>query len=330
MVVWVSFARSDSSPGENNDFYDNEPVHSLPGGPLQVEGEIAHPGPVDLSTLPLHSLTVRETTWEEGQAKFVGAYRYDGVSLFDILKDRALQKKNEKEFAGVTDLYVEIENARGEKVVASWGEIFYPSHLHRVLLAVSVAPLVPLITEDQWPIPKERKMVFGDDLIQVRNLEAPTKITVRSGPYSFPDKRGMEPLYAEKIRLFRGNQSLGDITEWGAEYPVHSYESVFYGRGRGFHGISTFSGPRLKDLLAPHFPQDLESLRRGIFTMAAPDGYRLAVSYSEIFNRNDQAEFLILHRGKEDGGKFQLFPTPDFFSDRALKAVAEIHLDLAK
>ena len=51
------------------------------------------------------------------------------------------------------------------------------------------------------------------------------------------------------------------------------------------------------------------------------------MSCSELFNRNDQAEFLLLDHGDgSDGGRFAIFPAPDFFSDRALKAVSAIHI----
>jgi hypothetical protein len=57
------------------------------------------------------------------------------------------------------------------------------------------------------------------------------------------------------------------------------------------------------------------------------DGYRCVYTYSEIFNRNDQAEVLLIEdKENQDGGVFRLFPAADFFSDRAVKAVSEIIL----
>jgi len=64
--------------------------------------------------------------------------------------------------------------------------------------------------------------------------------------------------------------------------------------------------------------------------VAAADGYRVVFSASEVFNRNDQSEVLIVDQGKDEGGKFLIFPAPDYFSDRAIKAVSEIHFDLIK
>lgn len=57
------------------------------------------------------------------------------------------------------------------------------------------------------------------------------------------------------------------------------------------------------------------------------DDYRCAISYSELFNRNDQQEFLLIKtKPEEDSGLFRVFVAADFFSDRAIKSVSEIRL----
>ncbi len=61
--------------------------------------------------------------------------------------------------------------------------------------------------------------------------------------------------------------------------------------------------------------------------LAAKDGYRCAVSYSELCNRNDQQEFLLIKTATgEDGGLYRVFAAADFFSDRAIKSLSEIHM----
>ena len=73
---------------------------------------------------------------------------------------------------------------------------------------------------------------------------------------------------------------------------------------------------------------DKTVLREGIMCIAGLDGYRCALSYSELFNRNDQQEFLLVKcQPDADGGLFRVFAAPDFFSDRAIKSVSEIHLN---
>ena len=265
---------------------------------------------------------------KDGKVKFIGAYRYEGYSLFDILKERILKKKNMAEFPPPLDSYLEIENARGEKVVVSWGEIFYSSILNRIIIATSVSPIVPSRTGEQWPIPKVSKMVFADDLLADRNLTGPIKITVRSAPRFFTINRKIKPLYSSEIKFYRNEKLLGKITEFKDLLKPQSYKSIFYGKGRGLHSISDFSGYELKEILVKYFSPDTEILQRGLFTIAAIDGYRVIFSASEVFNRNDWSEFIILDLEKAEGGKFKIFPAPDFFSDRAIKAVSKIHLDL--
>jgi hypothetical protein len=105
------------------------------------------------------------------------------------------------------------------------------------------------------------------------------------------------------------------------------YESVFYGRGRGIHSTTPFNGYQFKEVLGPYFKIEPGLLKDGYFVIASVDGYRCVYTFSEIFNRNDQAEVLLVEDPKnDDGGAFRLFPSADFFSDRAIKAVSEIRL----
>ncbi|HCM60808.1 MAG TPA: hypothetical protein DIS74_10645, partial [Bacteroidales bacterium] len=101
--------------GQTNDFYDDAPTVKLKGSTkILVTGEIEKDVTVDLSRLPKHSITVKETTLSDGAVGFTGAYRYDGYSVYDILDRVVLKKKNEAEFPPIIDLYVEITNDRGE------------------------------------------------------------------------------------------------------------------------------------------------------------------------------------------------------------------------
>lgn len=121
-----------SSPGKasqksnvsemTNNFYDKSEAFSLPLMDLTIEGEIANPGKVDFSTLEKHTVIVKEALPDSaGSGRFVGAYRYDGFSLFDILNHTILKKANSSEFPPIIDLFIEIENKKGEKVVFSLG-----------------------------------------------------------------------------------------------------------------------------------------------------------------------------------------------------------------
>jgi hypothetical protein len=310
-----------------NNFYDNTETNSLPLSELIIEGEISNPGKVDFSELKTHSVIVKETLLDStGSDRFVGAYRYDGYSLFDILNDRSIKKLNIEEFNPIIDLYIEVESKTGEKVVFSWGEIYYPNNLHKILIATCVSRIVPSRTKELWPLPSSSKIVAASDLVTERNISDPVKITVKSIRRSFPVIKGMSPMYSMEIKLFEGEKQLGIISPVNEKEDVTFY-TIFYGRGRGIHSTSPFYGMMLRKILNEYYAISKLNLKSGMFCIAGSDGYRSAVSYSELFNRNDQQEFLLVRtEPDEDGGLFRIFAASDFFSDRAIKSVSEIHL----
>jgi hypothetical protein len=310
-----------------NNFYDNTETFSLPVNELSVEGEISNPGVIDINKLTKRSVIVKEAILDDaGGNKFSGAFRYDGYSLMDILDNIKISKTNAEEFKSVIDLYVEIENVSGERVVFSWGEIYYPNNLHKIILASDVARIVPSKTKDLWVLPKTSKLVCGNDLVTERNIKSPTKITVRSYPESFKTVKGMSPMFSEGFSILTGNKEPVKVTEFESGLNLTTYNTIFYGRGRGIHSTTPFKGVLLKSMIEKYFPSTKESLRTGLFCFAGKDGYRMTVSFSELFNRNDQQEFLLVKTApEEDGGLFRVFPGCDFFSDRAIKSLSEVH-----
>jgi len=312
-----------------NNFYDNTETYPLIVKELTVEGEIANPGKVDFSPLKKHSIIVKETLLDSaGSDKFVGAYRYDGYSLFDILEKRILKKANAEEFNPIIDMYIEIENEKGEKVVFSWGEIYYPNNLHRILIADGVSRIVPSKTKDLWKLPSESKIISGNDLITERNISSPVKITVKSFPKSFNVVKGLSPMFSKQVTLYENGRLIRTLADYPPASEEVTFNTIFYGRGKGIHSTEPFKGVILRNILTLIYPVSGENLKKGIMCVSAEDGYRCSLSYSELFNRNDQQEFLLIKTEPgEDGGLFRMFPAADFFSDRAIKSVSEIHLD---
>jgi hypothetical protein len=310
-----------------NNFYDNTETYQLPVKDLIIEGEIANPGKVDFAKLKKHSVIVKETWLENsGSDTFIGAYRYDGYSLFDILDDRILRKANSYEFKPVIDLYIEIGNDNGQKVVFSWGEIYYPVNLHKIIIASDVSRIVPSKTKDLWPLPSGSKIVAGSDLVTERNIYSPSKITVRSYPCSFKVARNMTEMYSSDFRIYSASIEADTIKNLPSDINILTFNTIFYGRGRGIHSTTPFSGILLKDLLLDYYSFNRENLQSGMLCLTGIDGYRCALSYSEVFNRNDQQEFLLIKsKPEEEGGLYRVFAAGDFFSDRAVKSLSEIH-----
>ena len=324
--VLQSIPSSDHSD-RNNNFYDNEETYSLPGSEIEIAGEVENPGKVDLSILLKRSVIVKETVLnDDGSNSFVGAYRYDGYSLFDILNDRLIKKKNSAEFRPIIDLYVEIENKKGEKIVLSWGEIYYPNFLNNSIIATDVMRIVPSKSKDLWPLPTERKLIIATDLITERNISNPIKITVKSFDRHFPVNREMNPLYSPEIAIYQNGVKDEILKDEMKDQQKETLHTIFYGKGRGIHTTQPFSGYYIKNILAKKWSFSKINLRTGLVTMVGIDGYRSVYTFSEIMNRNDQSEILLVPcQDEKDGGAYRIFPSCDFFSDRAVKAVSEIH-----
>lgn len=313
---------------QTNDFYDDAETVKLRIPEIDVLGEIANPGKINLGTLPLRSVIVKETLLQDGKDKFIGAYRYDGYSLYDILNQYILKKKNEAEFPPIIDLYVEVENDKGEKVVFSWGEIYYPVHRHEILIATQVARIVPSKTKDLWPLPTDSKLVVAADLLTHRNISNPARITVKSYSGKYEITKGMSPMFCRSFSIQDNSGKLAEVDALPADLQKLTYPSVFYGRGRGIHGTTPFTGILLKELLAKYAKVNEKNLMTGLLVIAGKDGYHATFSFSELMNRNDQEEFLVVpfEGADADGGAFQVFPAADFFSDRAIKSLESIRM----
>lgn len=307
-----------------NDFFDNEPLHELSLGMLYVDGEVKNPGQVDFSSLPLRSVIVKETLLSEDSNRFIGAYRYDGYSLYDILNPFIPEKANKEEFPPIIDLFVEITNEAGEMARFSWGEIYYPVHQHQILIATRVMEVVPSKTLDHWPLPASARVVAAHDLITERNISSPVTITIKSIPVSFPVDRDLK--YSPEVSFFTNDSVVHGISSPPADFTTVTYPTIFYGRGRGIHSVTPFTGTILKEIMSGIFPQDQSSIRQGLVVVRGIDGYRAAFTLSEIINRNDQSEVLLVEVGESaDGGRFRLFTSADYFSDRAVFALEGIH-----
>lgn len=272
-------------------------------------------------------MIVKETLLSGNGDAFTGAYRYDGYSLYDLLNTVVLKKKNEAEFPPIIDLYIEVENNKGEKVIISWGELYYPIHRHEILIATRVARIVPSKTKELWPLPIQSKLIVASDLLTHRNISDPVRITIKSYQGKFTINKGMKPMISDKMNIMEGERNLAEYSEMPAQTMV-TFPAVFYGRGTGIHGTSPFKGIFVKEMVSRLFETSEENLRTGIFVMTGKDGYHAVFTFSEVMNRNDQAELLMVSAPEgEDGGRFKLFPAMDFFSDRAIKSLESIRFD---
>jgi len=237
-----------------------------------------------------------------------------------------INKANKDEFKPIIDLYVQIENDKGEIVNVSWGEIFFPNHFNEIIVASQVMRIKPTKTDDLWPLPTQAKLIVSSDLVTERNIINPVKITVKSYPKSFVTVKGLKPLYSPTIDIYNENNLVETLTSNPEDLKLKTFNTTFYGRGRGIHSIDPFKGVYLKNVLKKHVSFNRENIREGMFLIVAKDGFRGIYTYSEIMNRDDQSEILLLcNPESKDNGIFRVFPSCDFFSDRAIKGITGIY-----
>lgn len=318
---------SKSLSGDGNSLYHQTDEQSLATGSLLVAGEVEEPGVADLEKLYKRELVMKESTYEEG-IRFIGAYRYRGYSLFDLLNSFRQKKKNADTFRPPIDLYIIIENDVGDQVVFSWSEIFHTTIPHQVMIATEMAPIVPYRKEVAYPVSDTWKVIAGNDLLAFRHLTNPVKIIVASfDQKNYPIQRDLKPLYSDQVTVVKGEVQLLQIETPYESNRLTTYESSFFGMGMGNHPADPFEGPQLRTLINEKVDlRDPMQIQKGLVCFAGLDGYRAVYSFSELFNRNDQMHpILDITPTPDEGGYYRIFHPADFFADRSVKSLQEIY-----
>jgi hypothetical protein len=306
----------------NNDPYDNERAVKLDGKMPYVSGEILNPGQAYVDKLQERSVVVKEffSAGNNSKPEFRGAFRYTGYSLSDIVKDYVVSKYNKSEFGLNTDVFVVVENDRGDKAVFSWGELFFTQDNHDIILATHVQPVFPTASDDEWALPDKIRLVASNDYVTVRNIDRPSKIIIRSFPDSFPGSKGVRPLFSPEIEVKGPGDRVTVIDEsQGSSDLLINHDLVFFGMHKGLKGPRNYKGVPLSEVLRQKFTFSEADLARGMIAIGAKDAYRAVFTLSEILNRTDMAEVLLLDEPDNEDGRFIVHPGADFFADRHLK-----------
>jgi hypothetical protein len=312
----------------NSLFHQTETI-SLEVGELLIGGEVKHPGKVNLDDFYQREVMVKEAFYDhEKGIDFVGAYRYRGYSLFDLLHPFNYQKKNADEFKPAIDLYLVIENDQGKSVSFSWSEIFHTNIPHQVLIATEMAPIVPYRKDVDYPAGKSWRLVCGNDLFAYRMLDNPVRITVRSfDEKTYPIQRNLEQMHSPGISVVFEDGKSFRLDQNRDSSVYKKYFSSFYGMGMGYHETKFFSGPLLNELLEDKISLfDADWISNGLICFAGLDGYRAIFSFSELFNRTDQVSpILAVPENPQDGGFYRIFHPAEFYADRSVKSVQEMY-----
>lgn len=317
------FSSWDSTGDQSLNFYDDAPLTTLPVHTILIKGMVEQELSVDLTSLHPYELIVKETFWKTEGDKFKGAYLYLGASLVDILNNARIVSRDEDCFDGITDLCVRVIGSN-DTVVLTWGEIFYPRHRNEIIIAQAVRRIVPSKTRELWALPEQSRLIVGQDLLTERNIEAPHTIEIFRPDCAPGDAVNKElPLLSSNILITLPDGLKDSLVAVKQDIGLQTYRSVFYGRGKGIHSTTPFTGYPIDKVLSQWINLNPGHLKRGLVLVVAADGYRCAFSVAEIFNRQEPSSVLLVPRDG-DGGRFTLFNPSDFFSDRAIKAIKEI------
>lgn len=312
--------KAETSPS----FFDDSELKEYSPLSILVDGEVENPGTVDLQLLPMNGFPTKLVSFGKDKNKFIGSYFVNGYSLFDIINQKKAKKANEAEFKPAVDLYVIVENEKGEKVVFSWGELFYSKSNFKAVITKSIRAINPSKMKMKWALPETTILVCGDDAFNFRSISNPTKITVKSFVGNYSPKRVKE-IYAPEFS-FSGsdaNVTVKDIS--GIE--KRKFRGLGYGHGMGWKGTEEVEGLVFKDVMSKYLTIDEKQIASTILCVSAKDGYRVTFSLSEIVNRNDMNDFLLIEKnGSLEEGKYNLFATPDFFVDRNVRSVEKIEI----
>lgn len=312
--------KHESSPS----FFDDSEIREYSLKSILVEGEVENPGAVDLAFLPVNGFPAKDVSYGKDKNKFIGSYFFNGYSLFDIMNQKKVKKANEAEFKPAVDLYVVVENDKGDKAVFSWGELFYAKDNFRTVITKSVRAVNPSKMKMKWSLPETPILICGNDAFNFRTITNPTKITVKSfvGTYS---KERIKEIYTPEFTVTSssGNIVVKDIS--GIE--KRKFRGLGYGHGMGWKGVDEVEGFVFKDVLKNYITLDEKQIASTVICVSAKDGYRATFSLSEIVNRNDMNDFLLVEKnGSLEEGKYNLFATPDFFVDRNVRSVEKIEM----
>lgn len=320
-LIWES--------GSNNYFNRDKPHDLAFPTRILVTGEVERDVYVKIDKLPWHSVTVKEAIPDGDSVAFFGAFRYDGFALSDILSTVKVDKWSKESFYPPVDLYVEVWNDKGEHVVFSWGEIFYSADVYKIILARSVTRVIPGKTGEMWNLPRNSKIVAGFDHYSVRNIENPVKIVIRSLRGNFIVDRDPEIFRSDSLLIYNGEKRLAVLDP--ALYlnaSLTEQKTMFYGQSMGNKGEKVYRGFNLGQILDSAYTGAPGTLAGKIVCIEGTDGYRASFSLSELINRNDHREPLLVYGEQEEGRVgFSVFCSSDMFADRAIKSVSKITIN---
>lgn len=309
-----------------------------PGQPvITISGLVQKPLSLSLKDLAQFNATSVRAIEVLADKTFNGAFTYRGVPLTTLL-DLAAVQKHEAGYSKPIDLAIIIKNARGQRTVLSWGEVFYRNPSDAVL-AVLAEPVMPMKScgschakgsYEKWETPLHRqvgfpKLLLPNDFYADRCIEDVTSIEVVD-PLSAKLKKEVKENHSDTI-IIRKKDAKDIVIENLSRYRRIEIEARHAGEGRGYHGIESYGGASLKTILAEH---TIKPGMHSLLVFSAPDGYRSVISFGELAASHRGGDIIIADtrngQTMQKDGKFNLILPHDLSSDRWVKALEKIEI----
>lgn len=301
---------------------------------LSITGAVTHPLQVTLEDMQRYQTIQIQLNEVLADSSFHGVFTYQGVPLKTLL-ELADIAKGDSGFPSLIDLAILVRNKQGDRVTLSWGEVFCknPSEF---MVATSAVPVKPFKDctgcharnefkprlEQYERTPMLPKLVIAGDMYTDRCLEdISTLEIIHLRPGMATQK--LPELFSPAIRV-KGSVKKEMTIKKLSSFPELTIPCM-HGDCRGYHGIQTYSGAALKDIMRRASMQpDLNS----VLLISAPDGYRALVSYGELFLARGGERIMIADQLNGSplatGGRFYLVFPDDLTFERRVDAVAEI------
>lgn len=296
---------------------------------LTIDGLVKHKYNFTSSALNGFASTRIRTREFAPDGKYLGAYAYTGIPVFNILEGISPRKEDGAAFNQPLDILVKFISETGKSVEFTFNEIIMNDDSLPVTLAFYREPIRP--TTDKVRDTYDKNLftspLTGLRLISPREpdvsryLDNVTKITYRVMPA--PDallpvrKKGVK-CSGEKI-ICIDNVNKYDSTFENVKR-IKDENWTMIGHGHGYEKNVEVEGYDLRSFLNANFtdpgPEDY-------FLFVACDGYRCLFSGREIFTLESGKSIMIADRidGRLPDTGYRLAPTKDFFSDRSMWAL---------
>lgn len=340
-ILMVVFAVS-LSMGCGGDEYDITAVtgatnvvltrHAPSGIDLAVKGMVKREYRFNSDAFNALASTRIRTREVSPEGKFLGAYTYTGVPVYNILNGIAPVKPAGAAFDRPLDMVVTFTNRSGRSVHFSYGELTMSDDSYPAMLAYHREEIRPTKNPEEYD-----KNVFKGDITGLRLVcprETDTKrclddvVTMTLRLPKTPD--AMLPVMKKGTRC--SAESLSCIRDGKASPAVYSGVRVQrverwirVGHGMGYKGIDNADGYSLRSFLTKNFPNCGGD---DFFMFVACDGYRVLLSGREIFSTEDGGSFMLLKslNGKKPTGNNMLATVKDYFVDRDVWGLSHIVL----